>query len=89
MVGQGNVFRRNAYCIGRKGEKEKMIDIIKYDYKRVKIKCAKVDKIFIGEALVGTDEETDRDYIRLTDENDGGLYEIFVDKIESIEVIED
>lgn len=66
-----------------------MIDIIKYDYKRVKIKCTEVDKVFIGEALVDTDYETDRDYIRLTDENDGGRYELYVDEIESIEVIED
>ena len=66
-----------------------MIDIIQYDYKRVKVKCTEVDKIFVGEALVGTDEETDRDYIRLTDENDGCRYELYVDEIESIEIIED
>ena len=66
-----------------------MIDLIKYRHKRVKVKCTEVDKIFIGYAIIGTDYETDRDYIRLTDENDGGRYEIFVDKIESIEIIED
>jgi len=66
-----------------------MIDLIKYRHKRVKVKCTEVDKIFIGYAIIGTDYETDRVYIQLTDENDGCLYELYVDEIISIEIIED
>ena len=68
---------------------EKMIDVYKYDYKKVKVKCTEVDKIFIGKAVADTEYGTDRDYITLYPDNSSVCYELFADEIESIEVIED
>ena len=66
-----------------------MIDVYKYDSKRVKIKCSDIDKVFIGRAIADTEYDTDRDYITLYPSNSPICYELYADEIESIEVIED
>ena len=66
-----------------------MIDVYKFDYKKVKVKCFGVEQFFIGKAVADTEYESDRDYIIVTkNSKDKYAHILFADEIESIEEIE-